>query len=238
MILHDLKAKFIKPKLRYGGEIIHSERDEFGLIQVVDSPICRSLHFDSAVKQSRYFFQAPLSLAFEYQQVIEQQLWLKQIEKPIKNLLMLGVGGGSLASKLFISHPKLVMTLVDLRPAVIDIAHDFFHLPLHSQIKTHAMDAEIFIAENSTHYDAIIIDLFDKHGMPEAFSQAPFLNNLHKKLKPGSILLFNLWQSTPEPTLKVIQFFEALTHQKQGELQLYPIKSSNNLILEYTSLTN
>ncbi|WFE68230.1 fused MFS/spermidine synthase [Thiomicrospira sp. R3] len=233
MSLADLKTKLFKPKLRYGGEILHSERDSFGRIQVIDSSICRSLHFDSAVKQSRYFFQAPLSLAFEYQQVIEQQLWLRQIQKPLKHLLMLGTGGGSLASKLFISHPKLMMTLIDLRPSVIEIAHDFFHLPIHSRIQTHAMDATLFIQQDTEYYDVIVIDVFDQKGMPEAFSQRPFLQNLVKKLHSESMVLFNLWQSTPQPTLDVIQFFEGLSTNKQGLLQIHPIKSSNNLILEF-----
>jgi len=230
LMLDGLRKKLLKPKRRYSGEIIHTERDEFGLIQVIDSPICRSLHFDTEVKQSRYFFQAPLNLAFEYQQVIEQQLWIQHLKTPIKNLLMLGVGGGSLASKLFISHPKLQMTLVDLRPTVIDIAHDFFYLPIHSRIQTHAMDAAEFINTNTAQFDVIVVDVFDEDGMPEPFSQPPFLNALINQLEPGNAILFNLWQSTPEPTLEVINFFEKAP---KGLVELLPIQSSKNLILHY-----
>ncbi|HEY9017099.1 fused MFS/spermidine synthase [Thiomicrospira sp.] len=216
------------PKPRYGGEIIHAERDEYGLIQVIDTQICRSLHFDSAVKQSRYFFQAPLSLAFEYQQVLEQKIADFSYQKPLKNLLMLGVGGGSLASKLFISEPKLQMTLVDLRQSVIDIAHDFFHLPFHKNIQTLAQDAAEFIQHNDQAYDVIVVDVFNENGMPDAFCQAAFLNQLVEQVKAPGLVLFNLWQSTPEPTLKVIQFFES-----QGPIELFPIHSSKNLILQY-----
>lgn len=216
------------PKPRYGGEIIHAERDEYGLIQVIDTQICRSLHFDSAVKQSRYFFQAPLSLAFEYQQVLEQKIAEFSHQKPLRNLLMLGVGGGSLASKLFISEPKLQMTLVDLRQSVIDIAHDFFHLPFHANIQTQALDAADFIQHNDQAYDVIVVDVFNEDGMPDAFCQAAFLNQLVQQTKAPGLVLFNLWQSTPEPTLKVIQFFESL-----GPIELFPINSSKNLILQY-----
>ncbi|WP_044412017.1 fused MFS/spermidine synthase [Thiomicrospira microaerophila] len=238
-MLRHLQQRFKKAKLvdnpvhRYGGEVVHTEQDEFGLIQVIDSPICRSLHFDSAVKQNRYFFKAPMSLAFEYQQIIEQQLWQRHIEKPLQNLLMLGVGGGSLASKLFISHPQVRMTLVELRPTVIEIAHDFFHLPIHSRIQIHTRDAAVFIEDNLDEYDVIVVDVFDDDGMPTPFSQPPFLNNLLNQLQPGNMLLFNLWQSTPEPTLAVIDFFEKASQNQPGLVELIPIKSSNNLILSY-----
>ena len=222
------RRQTMAPKRRYGGEIVHSERDEFGLIQIIDSPICRSLHFNTAVKQSRYFFQAPLSLAFEYQQILEKQLATYSFRQPMKRLLMLGVGGGSLASKLFIIEPKLEMTLVDLRPAVIDIAHDFFHLPLHSRIQTHAQDAALFIQKLPESYDVIIVDVFNEQGMPEAFSQPTFLTDLIENLQAPGLVLFNLWQSTPEPTLKVIQFFEQF-----GSIELFPIQSSKNLILQF-----
>lgn len=220
------------PKQRYGGEIIHAERDEYGLIQIIDTKICRSLHFDSPVKQSRYFFQAPLNLAFEYQQVLEQKIAEFSYKKPLNSLLMLGVGGGSLASKLFISEPKLQMTLVDLRRSVIDIAHDFFHLPFHTNIKTQAQDAAVFMQHNRQTFDVIVVDVFNEDGMPDEFCQPAFLNQLVKQVKAPGLVLFNLWQSTPEPTLKVIQFFESL-----GPIELFPINSSKNLILQY-QITN
>lgn len=217
-----------RAKQRFGGEIIHSERDQYGLIQVIDSPICRSLHFDTPVKQSRYFFNAPYQLAFEYQQVMEQRLNEFSKSHALKRLLMLGVGGGSLASKLFISQPKLEMTLVDLRQSVIDIAHDFFHLPFHSRIQTHCDDAGEFVHQQSGYYDAIVVDAYDESGLPSVFTQADFLEALLCQTRTPGLVLFNLWQSTPEPTLKVIQYFD-----QHGEIDLYPTKSSKNLVLLY-----
>ncbi len=218
----------ITPKQRYGGEIVHSERDEHGLIQVIDSPICRSLHFDTAVKQSRYFFQAPFSLAFEYQQVMEQKLDAFHYQHNIKRLLMLGVGGATLASKLFISHPKLDMTLVDLRRSVIDIAHDYFHLPIDQRIKTITADAAEFVQHQGMGYDAVIVDIFDAQGIPQPFTEAAFLDALCQQLRAPGLVLFNLWQSSPEPTLKVIKHFESI-----GKIELFPIHSSKNIVLSY-----
>lgn len=222
------RQKKVRPKLQFGGEIIHAELDEFGLIQVIDSPICRSLHFNTAVKQSRYFFQSPLSLAFEYQQVLEQRILQHYYQTPTQHLLMLGTGGGSLASKLYISLPKLHMTLVDLRASVIDIAYDFFHLPQHPNIQTLSQDAQDFINHKSQSYDVIVVDLFNAKGMPQVFSQPAFLSPLLECCRPNGAIFFNLWQSTPAPTLSVIKFFEPL-----GNFQLHPIKSSKNLVLQF-----
>lgn len=218
------------PKQRYGGKIVHSERDQYGLIQVVDTSVCRSLHFESAVKQSRYFFNAPMTLAFEYQQMLEQCLNEFSYRHSPTKLLMLGVGGGSLASKIFLSQPKLHMTLVDIRQSVLDIAHEYFHLPVDDRIQTHCYDASEFVHDFDDRYDVIVIDLYDSYGMPPVFSELPFLDALMAQLNAPGLVLFNLWQSTPESTLKIIEYFE---QRERGQLELFPINTSENLILQY-----
>ncbi len=80
------------------GQIIHSVRDGFGLIEVVDTQVARSLYFGTRVEQSRLYFNAPMTLAFEYQEALMESI----LEHPaaINRLLTLGLGGGSLPAQM------------------------------------------------------------------------------------------------------------------------------------------
>lgn len=226
-----------KAKTKFGGKLIHSCRDEFGLIQVVETTDTRSLHFDSSVQQSQIFLHAPMTLAFNYQQQLEtlvlnatNQAWLQG--KQLENILMLGVGGGTLASKLFLSLPKTNFTLVDLREKVLQVAHDFFYLPIDSRINTEVADASEFLQQSygaqPAKFEVIIVDIYNEFGLPSFVTKNEFLNQLINA-QPGLVLI-NLWQSDPKSCLKIIEFFK----QQPGELELFPIEPSKNLILSYS----
>lgn len=229
--------KTTTPKNKFGGKVIHACRDEFGLIQVIETADTRSLHFDSSVQQSQIFLHAPMTLAFNYQQQLENlvlnhanQIWLQG--KQLENILMLGVGGGTLASKLFLSLPQTNFTLVDLRAKVLQVAHDFFYLPSDSRINTETADASDFLqtnyGEQAAEFEVIIVDIYNEYGMPDFVTKDDFLNQLISA--QPDLVLINLWQSDPKSCLKIIDFFK----QQPGELELFPIEPSKNLILSYS----
>lgn len=208
------------------GQIIHSVRDGFGLIEVVDTQVARSLYFGTRVEQSRLYFNAPMTLAFEYQEALMEAI----LEHPaaINRLLTLGLGGGSLPAQMHHIFPKCQQTVVELRPAVIDIAYRYFHLPETPHIDTREADAYMFVLQETERYDIIVIDLYDGDSMPPEFTDEIFLLALQKLTRPGGLLLFNLWKGTPEKTLRVIRFWEEMT---DCEITMREIHSSNNLIL-------
>jgi len=210
------------------GSITYSVRDEYGLIQVVDNESIRSLYFDSLVEQSRYYFNAPLTLAFEYQVALMEEVLEKAHSSRVHSILMLGLGGGSLASQLHSVLPNCQQTLIELRKAVIEIAYRYFYLPETPKITPIQADAEAFVQQSTQQYDLIIIDLYDHDSMPWVFAEEAFLSQLHHFTSTSGQILFNLWKSSPEKTLTIIQFWEQCphTHIKTREIQ-----SSGNIIL-------
>lgn len=210
------------------GSITYSVRDEYGLIQVVDNEITRSLYFDSLVEQSRYYFNAPLTLAFEYQSTLLEDVLEQAHSTRLQTLLMLGLGGGSLASQLHSVLPNCQQTLVELREAVIQIAYRYFYLPESPKINPIQCDAADFVQQATQQYNLIIVDLYDNDSMPKAFSEEAFLSQLRCLTSGSGRILFNLWKSSPETTLKIIQFWEQQPH---AHLKTREIKSSGNVIL-------
>ena len=233
--------------MKYDGMTIFSERDEFGLIEVVENRVTRKLYFDSPIEQSCVYMNAPMTLNFEYQEkIIEQVQSFAQAKKGKgpSRVLMLGMGGGTMAFHLFHTLPNLQMTVVELRQTVIDCAYRFFQLPDEPEIEAVQADAIEFIAENESLYDAIIVDIFDAEGLPSALSNTDFQKNLWKNLNSPGLVIFNLWyqwdakQANGKPipteeTQKLLAFWQTKSNENTDcILNRYNIQSSQNLILE------
>lgn len=214
------------------GQIIHSVRDDFGLIQVVDTADARSLYFDSIVEQSRLFLHAPCTLAFEYQASLLEAILSFSNQHPLERVLMLGLGGGCLATQLNLLMPNCLQVLVEQRAAVIEIAHDYFQLPKDEAILPIEADAAVFVKEwptdPDTRFDLIVIDLYDGDSMPYQFSQGLFLSQLARLVALQGCLLFNLWTGSHGKTKKVIDFWKNLPGVK---LSFETMKHTGNLIL-------
>lgn len=232
--------------MKFDGEIIHSQRDEFGLIQVVENNVTRKLFFDSEVEQSCFYLNAPMTLNFEYQQKILElvQNFATKFKHKTFRVLMLGVGGGSMAHHLFHNHPNLQMTVVELRQAVIDCAYDYFQLPNEPEIEVVQDDAIAFVAEQQPCFDVVIVDIFDANGLPSALSDTEFQQNLWRITANKGLLIYNLWYEwnqtnhnakpllTPE-TQQVVDYWQSFDNDNSHcHHNRYNIQSSQNLILE------
>jgi len=190
--------------MKYGGTVIHKARDEYGIIEVIENRNVRKMHFDSPVEQSCIYRNAPMTLNFEYQQkmvalVNDHYLDLKHPKS--YRVLMLGMGGGTMAHHLYHSLPNLQMTVVELRQIVIDAAYRYFHLPDEPEIESVQADAIEFIAElaekchedSNFQYDCIMVDIFDSQGIPSSLCEVNFHQNLKPCLRKQGRLIFNLW---------------------------------------------
>lgn len=235
--------------MKYGGIVVHKARDEYGIIEVIENRTVRKLHFDTPIEQSCIYRDAPMTLNFEYQQKIVELVNDHYLDcKLPKNyrVLMLGMGGGTIAHHLYHSLPNLQMTIVELRQIVIDAAYQYFHLPNVPEIESVQADAIEYIAQlakdclesNDFQFDCILVDIFDSHGIPSELCHADFHINLQPCLKPTGRLIFNLWNRFDEnrmlePTEETAQIRNFWENQKRfaKKQNAYLMRSTSNLIL-------
>ena len=106
-----------------------------------------------------------------------------------KDVLMIGCGGGTLATML---HAKGVkVTLVDIHKLSFDIARDYFHLP--ADIPCRVADGVAYLKKHSQRHDAIVLDAFGEGGMPAKFMEPAFFKLAKSRLKPrASLFLMNV----------------------------------------------
>jgi len=101
-----------------------------------------------------------------------------------KDVLMIGCGGGTLATML---HAKGVkVTIVDIHKLSFDIARDYFHLP--AEIPCHVADGIAYLKKHRQRHDALILDAFGEGGMPAEFMQPAFFKLAKSRLKSRNAL--------------------------------------------------
>lgn len=186
----------------FADTLVHCCRDEDGLMEVIDSYGVRSLHFGTRPKQSSMALDEPERLELPYVRAMLAPLLFT--EAPC-HILMLGLGGGSLAKFLLENYPKCSIDVAERRAEIVRIAHEYFELPRTERLKTHVADGCAFFAEKAKqtpgHYDLIFIDGYDHEGMDQSINASDFFSACAALLKPKGAFSINMWGSHA-PTLR------------------------------------
>ena len=106
-----------------------------------------------------------------------------------KDVLMIGCGGGTLATMLHALGVKV--TMVDIHKLSFDIARDYFNLP--TDIACHVADGIAYLKKHRRRHDAIVLDAFGEGGMPAKFYRPEFFRLAKSRLKArNSLFLMNV----------------------------------------------
>ena len=185
---------------KYNGTLIFEGQDAFGSVEVVDRPNIRTLHFGTATEQSSMYLAQPFSLEMLYlRNMAISMLFQPKAEK----VTCLGLGGGALPKFIWKYYPGTSIEAVDISPVVIDIGYRYFHVPQDPRLHIHAEDALSFLeVAPKVKDDLLFIDLYIKWGISPVVSDPNFFAYCDDRLKPGGILIWNMWRSTAQDMLE------------------------------------
>lgn len=120
---------------------------------------------------------------------------------PGKAALVLGMGGGSLASSL--AGRGWSVDAVEVDRAVADLAKTTFRMP--ESITVHQGDARRYIRESTCSYDLVVVDAFNAASLPAHMTSREFFAEVRDAMKPGAQLVLNViaasWSSKIVSTL-------------------------------------
>ncbi|MET0377565.1 MAG: spermidine synthase [Spongiibacteraceae bacterium] len=177
------------------GKEIYRTTDDFGPIQVFDDGEMRFLSFGGDDEQSCQLKAQPLVPQYDY---IRAMLLPLLYRRP-RDALLLGMGGGALANFLFRHYPSLTLRAVELRPAVIEIAHAFFDVPRDQRLQIIAQDAGDFVrTPGLLPTDLLLCDLYDADGMDERYFQPWFIDICAELVTDNGWLVINCWEDHRE----------------------------------------
>lgn len=105
-----------------------------------------------------------------------------------RTVLMIGCGGGTLATMLNRAGVKAV--IADIDPKSFEVARTYFGLPEH--IECHVADGRNFLTRERRKFDAVVLDAFSKQAVPQHLLSEKFFRLVKARLKPRGIFLINL----------------------------------------------
>ena len=148
-----------------------------------------------------------------------------------KNILILGLGAGSVISTLIKDfNYKNHITALDIDPVIIEIAKTEFNLSENKNLKIICDDALGFMNQNKSLFDLIIIDLFIDNKVPESFLNTSFWNDLIKSNSEKGSILFNasLQDNNDKILTGIISFLEKNNYQTT---KLEKVNGTNTLLI-------
>jgi len=173
------------------GYEVFCTRDAYGLIRVLEDGPYRTLCFDSYGEQSAVDLTVPPRLVFDYTQAMI--LGLCFVERP-RHVTLFGLGGGSLVNSLLRFSDSLRLRVVELRPAVVEVAHEWMGLERSDRLETIIDDARHYVESKPIRSDLLFVDLFDDEGALSFVYDEQFLLGCRGCLTPNGVLVLNLWE--------------------------------------------
>ncbi|ALS34571.1 spermidine synthase [Pseudoalteromonas translucida KMM 520] len=178
---------------------IHSERSLYRNILVEETGNLRCLKFDeksSQSSQSCMYINEPKKLVFNYTKLVFSSLLL--IEDP-KKVLIIGLGGGTLSNTISELYPKAIIENIEIDPAVIKVARDYFYFKESAKVTAKVQDGRIFIkraALKKQQFDWIILDAFNGDYIPEHLLTKEFFEELKSVLASDGVIAANTFSSS------------------------------------------
>jgi spermidine synthase len=110
-------------------------------------------------------------------------------QKHARNVLIIGCGGGTLATMLRQLHCKV--RIIDINPLAFIIARKYFGLP--PEVPCVRRDGISYLKATRVKYDAVVIDVFGTNNtVPRTFTTPDFFKKIQHVLSPEGFVIMNV----------------------------------------------
>jgi len=170
---------------------IRKPADDAETVYVSEKFGVRSLHIGSDTVQSSMRIAKPFDLELAY---TRSMMGFMLFNARPERVLMIGLGGGSLAKFIYRQLPWAVLQVVEISPQVVAIARQCFQVPPDdARFSVVVGDGAEHTARNDGSVDLMVVDGYDAESHVEELSDKAFYQACRKRLGPGGILVVNLW---------------------------------------------
>lgn len=206
---------------------IYQEKSLYRNIVVAEHNGLRCMQFNrNHFLQTCIDTKNPARLVLDYTHAVMASLYLTP--KP-ESALVIGLGGGSIPTALRTINQDMLIHTVELDPAVISVASNYFGFTQDTRSQAFDGDARTFVRKqirSGIKYDLIIIDAFERDYIPEHLLTREFLTQVKQILNPGGTLAANTFTNSKLTPL------EAATYQSVFGTQVHQleVESGNRII--------
>lgn len=184
----------------------------------------RRLHFTQDSVQSVMRLDEPDALVTPYTR--KMMAFLLFNPKP-KKIVMVGLGGGSLAKFCYRNLPQTRISVVEIDDRVIALREEF-HVPANDhRFRIVCDDGARYIAHSSEPVDVVVVDAFDAIGLAPTLADTDFYEQAARRLSSNGVLVMNFSGVQERYVLHIKRIRAAFG----GSTLLVPVIADDNLLL-------
>ncbi len=162
-------------------------------IDISEQAGVRFLHFGSSWIQGAMRIARPWNLELEYTREMMASLLLRDEARWPRRVLLIGLGAASLTKFLYRHRPLAHLTIVEIEPAVVAVARQYFKMPEDDK-RIHLVigDGADYVLNTDKKFDLILVDGFNEHAHPGQLNSLSFYQLCRNRLSDQGILVVNL----------------------------------------------
>lgn len=154
----------------------------------------RTLEFAPGDIQAEMLLSRPHALILAYTRAM--MCFALFVPNP-RHIVMVGLGGGSLAKFCHRHFPRARITVLELRADVIALRQQFQVPPDDARFQVVHADAVRWLAATPPLADVLLLDGFDEAGLPQALANLAFYHDCRRVLRDGGVLVANVFTYDP-----------------------------------------
>lgn len=187
----------------------------------------RYLHFGSEWVQGAMRIRKPDALELEYTREMMLGFLLREAPWP-RSALLVGLGAGSVCKFVRRTAPACRITVVEIAPAVVACARQFFKLPDEdAHLSIVLGDGAHYVAEHWRRVDLIVVDGFDPDAKAGPLDTDPFYAACRARLTKSGVCAINLFGGHRTRFAKSVARIEKIF---DGRVIVLPPCASGNVI--------
>lgn len=191
---------------------------------VVDNGQRRFLHFDFDAIQSAMDLSNPQRLALAYTRKMMSFLLFNRAPERI---LLLGLGGGSLAKFCYSNLPAASLTAVEVNCDVIALRDEFAIPADDHRFRVIQADGAAYLSLLTHNKDVILADACDGTGVAEALDSLEFYREARRRLSDGGVFVTNICGDSSSAAAHLSKLSDAF----DGELLSLQVQKGGNVIV-------
>jgi len=174
--------------------LVHVEPSEFAPVVVFEQYGERCINFtemEGEGRQTCVRLDDPRIMVFEYTRMMTSALFVRPEARAV---LIIGLGGGTLPGALHDLLPGAVIDSVEIDPAVVKVAQQYFGYAPGPRQRVFVEDGRAFVERalsEGRRYDMVMLDAFDTDYIPAHLLTVEFLEQVRGILEPGGVVVAN-----------------------------------------------
>lgn len=221
------------PATKTEGSVVAHAESMYGVMRVEDDERegrARRILWIDAGMHSGMWLDAPNELTFDYSKFY---ILADKIVPTVGRALMIGGGGYSYPKYFLEQHPTSTIDVIEIDPAVTELAFEHFELETSPRMNIFHQDARVFLNRATTSYDVVYGDAFlSHHGPPPQLVTKEALTHIKRVLREDGVFIVNIIGAIEGDNGKFVRAFFHTNQAVFEQVHLLRVRSLDSSVMQ------